>query len=156
MWFRNWTTLLHLCTSLRMRSLAMCGGRVRTSLNLTGLLRVFRIRGSSYSPSFKFSTSHLLQPRTNRDRRFSFHHCCRASSGPSASKTPNRLSASCGVSQCPLWVISGHRRELRECPLYPRKRTSVKCSRMSLCHIWRPMQAGSRCLKKSKAHSDRS
>ena len=115
-----------------MRSLAMCGGRVRTSLNLTGLLRVFRIRGSSYSPSFKFSTSHLLQPRTNRDSpqrgttRFSFHHCCRASSGPSASKTPNRLSASCGVSQCPLWVISGHRRELRECPLYPRKRTSIE------------------------------
>src|SRR5262249_37829710 len=29
-----------------------CGGRIRTSLNLTGLLRVF-IRGSSYSPPFK-------------------------------------------------------------------------------------------------------
>jgi len=61
-----------------------CGGRIRTSLNLTGLLRVFRIRGSSYSPPFKFSTSHLLQARTNRDSprgttRFSFHHCCRAS-----------------------------------------------------------------------------
>src|SRR5215469_1819804 len=44
-----------------------CGGRIRTSLNLTGLLRVFRIRGSSYSSPYKFSTPHLLQPRTNRD-----------------------------------------------------------------------------------------
>ena len=28
--------------------------------------------------------------------------------------------------QCPLWVKSRHRKESAECPLYPRKRTSIE------------------------------
>ena len=31
-----------------------------------------------------------------------------------------------GSGQCPLWVISGHRSTFEQCPLYPRKRTSVE------------------------------
>src|SRR5262249_53531339 len=32
---------------------------------------------------------------------------------------------------CPLWVISGHRGKLKECPLYPQKRTLVERVGMS-------------------------
>ena len=36
--------------------------------------------------------------------------------------------------RCPLWVISGHRDQLKECPLYPRKRTLLRAIGMSaLC-----------------------
>ena len=36
--------------------------------------------------------------------------------------------------QCPLWVISGHRKTLNPCPLYPQKRTLVEHVGMSaLC-----------------------
>src|SRR5262249_51443100 len=33
-----------------------------------------------------------------------------------------------GPPPCPLWVISGHRGQLNECPLYPQKRTSIERS----------------------------
>jgi len=37
--------------------------------------------------------------------------------------------------ECPLWVISGHRRADRGCPLCPRKRTFVGADGMSAkCH----------------------
>src|SRR5262249_16073089 len=36
--------------------------------------------------------------------------------------------------RCPLWVKSGHQRHVDPCPLYPQKRTLVKCVGMSaLC-----------------------
>src|SRR5262249_43823560 len=39
-----------------------------------------------------------------------------------------------GFIPCSLWVNNGHRDELKECPLYPRKRTSIGPSAMSaLC-----------------------
>ena len=39
------------------------------------------------------------------------------------------------VSVRPLWVNSGRRDELRECPLYPQKRTLPQRKQMSaLCH----------------------
>ena len=34
--------------------------------------------------------------------------------------------------RCPLWVISGHWRPIRRCPLYPRKRTSAEAFRCPL------------------------
>src|SRR6516225_10505825 len=37
--------------------------------------------------------------------------------------------------ECPLWVNNGHRGYLKECPLYPQKRTSVeRVGRSPLCH----------------------
>jgi len=34
----------------------------------------------------------------------------------------------CSVGRrCPLWVKSGHRGTSNQCPLYPRKRTLIKC-----------------------------
>src|SRR5262245_16366606 len=38
------------------------------------------------------------------------------------------------TTQCPLWVISGHRSSSNQCPLYPRKRTLIERLGMSaLC-----------------------
>jgi len=39
-----------------------------------------------------------------------------------------------GASECPLWVNNGHQGHLKECPLYPRKRTSEPAR---ACHLRR-------------------
>jgi len=44
---------------------------------------------------------------------------------------PDDRSIENAATQCPLWVISGHRRRASECPLYPQKRTSAKAVDMS-------------------------
>jgi hypothetical protein len=40
------------------------------------------------------------------------------------------MSSCCG-SPCPLWVISGHQRPFKRCPLYPRKWTLISVITMS-------------------------
>jgi len=52
-----------------------------------------------------------------------------------------------GSGQCPLWVISGHRSTFEQCPLYPRKRTSVEPVGMSAkCQKRTRHRARNRCL----------
>ena len=49
--------------------------------------------------------------------------------------------------QCPLWVKSGHRGQLKECPLYPQKRT-LKLSRVmsAMCQKQTSVRLDSRTL----------
>ena len=61
--------------------------------------------------------------------------CDRRNGVPGSACTTAILSRS-----CPLWVKSGHRGELKGCPLYPRKRTlelgremSAKCQKQTFC-----------------------
>jgi hypothetical protein len=55
-------------------------------------------------------------------------HFADFTNAPASSRTTSK------GSQCPLWVISGHRRPSVRCPLYPRKRTFTDISHMSaLC-----------------------